>query len=43
VSQSGRSAEVASGAKSEKSILDEIIEQLRSGDILVIWKLADSA
>ena len=31
--------EIASGAKSKRPVLDEIIEQLRPGDILVIWKL----
>lgn len=31
--------EVASGASSERPVLDELKQQLRSGDILVIWKL----
>ncbi len=31
--------EVTSGAKSDRPILDNVIRQLRSGDILVVWKL----
>ena len=31
--------EVASGAKTERPVLDEIIRNLREGDTLVIWKL----
>jgi DNA invertase Pin-like site-specific DNA recombinase len=31
--------EVVSGAKAERPILENLIEQLRPGDILVIWKL----
>lgn len=32
-------SEVASGAKSERPVLDELFSHLRPGDILVIWKL----
>jgi DNA invertase Pin-like site-specific DNA recombinase len=31
--------DVASGARSERPALNEMIENLRSGDVLVIWKL----
>ncbi len=31
--------EVASGAKTARPVLDDLLSRLRSGDILVIWKL----
>jgi DNA invertase Pin-like site-specific DNA recombinase len=31
--------DVASGARSERPALNEMINNLRSGDVLVIWKL----
>lgn len=31
--------EIASGAKSERPILNNLLEQLRPGDTLIIWKL----
>ena len=31
--------EVVSGAKAERQVLNELLENIRSGDILVIWKL----
>jgi DNA invertase Pin-like site-specific DNA recombinase len=31
--------EVASGSKSKRPVLDELLEHLRPGDVLVIWKL----
>ena len=31
--------EVASGAKTARPILDEVLSRLRAGDVLVIWKL----
>lgn len=31
--------EVASGAKTARVVLDEIMRNLRAGDTLVIWKL----
>jgi len=32
--------DVASGAKTARPALDELLGQLRAGDVLVIWKLA---
>ena len=31
--------EIASGAKTDRPVLNKIIENIRPGDILVIWKL----
>jgi len=31
--------EIASGAKTKRPILDELVKNLRKGDILIIWKL----
>lgn len=31
--------EVASGAKAERPVLDELLKNLRSGNLLIIWKL----
>ena len=31
--------ETASGAKAERPVLKSLLEQMRTGDILVIWKL----
>ena len=31
--------EAASGARTERPVLDELLRNLRSGDVLVIWKL----
>jgi DNA invertase Pin-like site-specific DNA recombinase len=31
--------EIASGAKSERPVLRGLLEQMRTGDVLVIWKL----
>ena len=31
--------EVASGAKTERPVLDDLLSRLRAGDVLVIWKL----
>lgn len=32
-------AEVASGAKTARPVLDDLLSRLRAGDVLVIWKL----
>lgn len=31
--------EIASGAKTKRPILDELVKNLREGDVLIIWKL----
>ncbi len=31
--------EVVSGAKAERPVLDDLLQELRAGDVLVIWKL----
>jgi len=31
--------EVASGAKTARPVLDDLLSRLRAGDVLVIWKL----
>lgn len=31
--------EIASGAKTERPVLDDLLKHLRQGDILIIWKL----
>ena len=31
--------EVASGTKAERPVLDDLLKNIRSGDILIVWKL----
>jgi DNA invertase Pin-like site-specific DNA recombinase len=31
--------EAASGARTDRPVLEQLLDQLRSGDTLVVWKL----